>query len=385
MEQRRAYGKSHWYHETQSRSQHSDVLPLVPEAAHVEDRFLLGLQLPESLQRDCTLWLNACRNLAKELFPDEVAVSRLRTFSAYDRLSSALTVAQVCGVQRLCNHYAARLAPLPGPDSSRESNHRLAQITQYARQLASSPSVITPLARQQLDDVGLTTYDIILINQIVGFVGFQSRVVAIFQAQQGQPVRWIPGMPTQEDAAAEGFQATESEWLSDLPVVDARYASKTQAQSLLRWQSQPMLSALAPLLAHEETILDCLGQLIGTLPANPPLHALAALVPARINGSVSCFNHYSAQWQGASGLPDAIRNGDRAVQAWCHQYPREQAVTQAIGLLTRAPDRFSPAQLASLTEHGVSEEQSITLLAWSALFGWLNRLRIALRSERQPA
>ncbi len=385
MEQRRVYGKSHWYHETQSRSQHSDVLPLVPEAAHVEDRFLLGLQLPESLQRDCTSWLNACRDLAHELFPDAVAVSRLRTFSSYDRLSSALTVAQVCGVQRLCNHYAARLAPLPGPDSSRESNHRLAQITQYARQLASSPSVITPLARKQLDDVGLTIYDIILINQIVGFVGFQARVVALFQAQCGQPVRWIPGMPTQEDAAAEAFMTTESEWLSDLPIVDTRYASKNQAQSLMRWQSQPTLSDLTPLLAHEEIILDSLGRLISTLPVTSSLHALAALVPARINGSVSCFNHYSTQWQGASGLPDAIRNGDRAVQAWCHQYPREQAVTQSIGLLTRAPDRFSPEQFATLAEHGMSENGSISLLAWSALFGWLNRLRIALRSERQPA
>jgi uncharacterized protein YciW len=60
-----------------------------------------------------------------------------------------LTVAQACGVQRLCNHYAALLAPLPGPDSSRESNRRLAQITQYARQLASSPDVIDDKAQQQ--------------------------------------------------------------------------------------------------------------------------------------------------------------------------------------------------------------------------------------------
>ncbi|MEO3988874.1 CMD domain-containing protein [Pseudocitrobacter cyperus] len=384
MEQRRAYGKSHWYHETQSRSQHSDVLPLVPEAAHVEDRFLLGLQLPESLQHACKSWLSAGRDLAQELFPEEVAVSRLRTFSAYDRLSSALTVAQVCGVQRLCNHYAARLAPLPGPDSSRESNHRLAQITQYARQLASSPSVITPLARQQLDDVGLTSYDIILITQIVGFVGFQARVVANFQAQLGQPVRWIPGMPTQEDASADIFSAKSSTWQSDLPAVDERYASKTQAMALRRWQSQPVLSQLVPFLVHEERILEGLGLLINALPAASPLHALAALVPARINGSVCCFNHYSSQWQGASGLPDAIRNGDRAIQAWCHQYPREQAVTQAIGLLTRAPDRFSPAQFAALTEQGVREKESTEILTWSALFGWLNRLRIALRSESLP-
>lgn len=385
MEQRRAYGKSHWYHETQSRCQPSDVLPLVPEAAHVEDRFLLGLPLPDAVQHESISWLNAGRALAGTLFPDEVAVSRLRTFSAYDRLSSALTVAQVCGVQRLCNHYAARLAPLPGPDSSRESNHRLAQITQYARQLASSPSVITPLARQQLDDVGLTTYDIILINQIIGFVGFQARTVALFQALLGQPVRWIPGMPTQEDAASELFHTAACNWLSDIPGVDERYANKNQLQAMRRGQSHPALAQLAPLLAHEESLLDGLGLLMNALPTIPSLQTLAALVPARINGSVSCFNYFSAQWRGARGLPEAMRNGERAVQAWCHHYPREQAVTQAIGLLTRAPDRFSPLQFTALVEQGLSRQESIAVLAWSALFGWLNRLRIALHSEQQPA
>ncbi len=93
-----------------------------PEAAHVEDRFLLDLTLPAAWLRAHADWLHPARQLAELLFPDQVAVSRLQTFTAYDRLSTALTVAQVYGVQRLCNHYAARLAPLPGPDSSRESN-----------------------------------------------------------------------------------------------------------------------------------------------------------------------------------------------------------------------------------------------------------------------
>ena len=39
MEQRRIEGKSHWYHETQSSTYPQDVLPLVPEAAHVDDSF----------------------------------------------------------------------------------------------------------------------------------------------------------------------------------------------------------------------------------------------------------------------------------------------------------------------------------------------------------
>lgn len=180
MEQRRFSGKGHWYHETQSNHSQTDVLPLVPEAANVDDRFLLDLALPEEIVTHCESWLAPARALCHLLFPLDVPVNRLRTLSAYDRLSTALTVAQACGVQRLCNHYAALLAPLPGPDSSRESNRRLAQITQYARQLASSPDVIDDKAQQQLDEVGLTTYDIVLINQIIGFIGFQARVVAAF-------------------------------------------------------------------------------------------------------------------------------------------------------------------------------------------------------------
>ena len=119
MEQRRVNGKNHWYHETQSTICPVDVLPLVPEAAHVEDRFLLDLTLPRELLEAHARWLTPARRLADALFPASVTVNRLQTFSAYDRLSTALTVAQVYGVQRLCNHYAARLAPLPGPDSSR--------------------------------------------------------------------------------------------------------------------------------------------------------------------------------------------------------------------------------------------------------------------------
>ena len=41
--------------------------------------------------------------------------------------------------------------------------------------------------------MGLTSRDIILINQIIGFVGFQARAIAVLQAALGYPVRWIPG------------------------------------------------------------------------------------------------------------------------------------------------------------------------------------------------
>ncbi len=75
--------------------------------------FLLDLVIPEASLLPFQSWLQPARLLAHELFPDAVLLNRLHTFSAYERMSTALTVAQVYGVQRLCNHYAARLTPLP--------------------------------------------------------------------------------------------------------------------------------------------------------------------------------------------------------------------------------------------------------------------------------
>ncbi len=384
MEQRRVYGKNHWYHETQSSNSPVEVLPLVPEAAHVEDRFLLDLTLPDALSRPHQGWLACASRLADAFFPAAVAVNRLQTLSAYDRLSTALTVAQVYGVQRLCNHYAARLAPLPGPDSSRESNRRLAQITQYARQLASSPSVITKAARIQLDEVGLSSRDMVLINQIIGFVGFQARVVAAFQAALGMPVRWLPGMPQQEDAPADLFTGVEGEWQPGVDDADLRYANDDRQARLAAWQHSPGLQSLAPLLAGDEQTLTLQRQLLDHLDKpRQPLTALAGLLAARINGSPDCFNAWVTRWPGDAELPQALRHDDRAVQRWLLKHPSEQVFLQAAQLLTRAPDRFSAAQLTPLTEYGLSRAEVIDLLAWCGLCGWLNRLKIALGEVRQ--
>ncbi|MRS13361.1 CMD domain-containing protein [Enterobacteriaceae bacterium RIT691] len=361
MEQSRAHGKSQWYHETQSRNQTADVLPLVPEAAHVADRFLLDLTLPDDVSEKSASWLQISSVIANHLFPNSVNVTRLHTFSVYERLSTALTVAQVSGVQRLCNHYAARLAPLPGPDSSRESNHRLAQITQFARQLAGSPSVICQHSRQQLDAVGLSTPDIVLISQIVGFVGYQARVIAACQALLGQPARWIPGMPVQEDAPASLFDSGQTQWQSRLPHNGGQEYPDTFAE-------------LTPLLAWDAALLEAEETLLHALIPNAGYAPFVALVTARINGSLGCFGQYADQ----TALTKAARDGEAALQQWCRDKPGHQAILQAVLLLNRAPDRFSSALFTPLTEQGFSREQALGLLAWSGFHGWFNRLKIGL-------
>lgn len=383
MEQRRVYGKNHWYHETQSTICPVDVLPLVPEAADVEDRFLLDLTLPEAWCQAHVGWLLPARRLADAFFPASVVVNRLHTLSAYDRLSTALTVAQVYGVQRLCNHYAARLAPLSGPDSSRESNRRLAQITQYARQLASSPSVITALSRSQLDEVGLTPRDIILINQIIGFIGFQARTIATFHALMGFPVRWMPGMPQQDDAPAEVFSADPVDWQPDVNETEWRYADDERLALLASCQPHSGFAELAPLLATHEAVFKTQNTLLGRLHDLQPHAASMALLSARINGSASCFSAWMQTDAQSAALSALLRHDDNALTQWGKIHPDEYALLQAAQLLTRAPARLSAAQLTPLIEQGLSPREIIDILAWCGLCGWINRLKIALGNVHQ--
>ncbi|EPW7974428.1 CMD domain-containing protein [Cronobacter turicensis] len=387
MEQRRLTGKSHWYHETQSSLCPADPLPLVPEAAKVEDRFLLDLPLDDVNIAAHAPWCDAARALIPSLLPDKHDVTRLHTLSVYDRLSTALTVAQVCGVQRLCNHYAARLAPEPGPDSSRESNRRLTLLTQTARQLASQPTLIDSAARTQLEDAGLSVHDIVTFTQIIGFVGFQARAVALLQAQPGQPARWLPGIDMQQDAPASLFTAHEPRWQPDLPTLEMGWASAEQQAAYNAALDEPLLQPLLSLLAHDACALQGLAALLASLRGHEitPDAALVALVSARINGSVSCFDEAALRLRDAPGLTDAARNGERALLAWGHNHQSARAIIQAMQMLTRAPARFGHAQLEPLTDAGFDAQTALRLLAWGSVCGWVNRLRLGLGVTTQPA
>lgn len=372
MEQCRKAGKSHWYHETQSTMSSQTTLSLMPEAAYVNDRFLLDLAVSETALAPFESWLKPARQLADILFPRTVFNDRLHTFSVYERMSTALTAAQVFGVQRLCRHYAARLAPLPGPDASRESNQRLAQITQYARQLAGSPSVINTRAREQLAEVGLTARDTVLINQIIGFVGFQARVAAIFQAFCRLPVRELPGQEMQRFARAARFQNPQATWRPADSLVEYPPAHT----KVRRQYSSSQCQMMAPVLMRDPSSFALLERILtSTLhTASPPsLLPFISLLTSRINGSAACFNEQAAQpgeWRRAV---ITLRLEDDTAR-----WELEPALTQAIQWLTRAPDRFSAAHFSPLLNRVGSSEQAINMLGWCGVCGWLNRLKIAL-------
>ena len=373
MEQRRFTGNNHWYHETQT-SLPAQRAPLMPEAATIEDRFLLGLAQQAEGELNTLLQqvqpaLLASRDLYQLLFPSELTTTLSHTLTLYDRLSSALTVAQVTGVQRLCNHYAARLNPLPGPDSSRESNHRLTQITEYARQLASQPTLIDALSVQRLDDVGLSAPDIITLGQIVGFVSYQARVVAGVHALMALPVRWMPGVTIPPDATREHFLQPLA-WRPALPPLELRYAAPEQLEALTFCQPLAELETGAWLFAHDGKALYGWGRLINQLEkARSSVDStLAAAVTSRINGSVSCFERYSAGREWRTALEESVE------QALSEANGSQQAVMSLAAQLTRSPERVNAAHIQPLKDAGLTITQIFDIILSVAAASWGNRL-----------
>lgn len=366
MEQRRYPGHNHWFYESQTSPLTVQAAPLVPEAAHIDDRFLLGCYADnaavESLLRTHQPALRAARDLAQLLFPDRVVTSLTHTLTLYDRLSTALTVAQVAGVQRLCNHYSARLNPLPGPDSSRESNNRLTQITQYARQLAMQPGLIGGGAITALDAVGLTEPDIVTLNQLIGFVSYQARVVAGLQALQAQPVRWLPGSTAPSDAEATGFDHAAS-WQPVLKPLELRYASAEQLAAVTRCQTLPGMQEAVWLLAHDPSALYGWAQLRQHLSQQNPL---AEATAARILGSRWAFRQLAGNDVLIRGVDDSGLKGE------------EQQIVALAAQLTRSPERFSAAHLQPLMETGWEAEALFGLIQRVAIGNWNSRLFYAL-------
>ncbi|WP_145509548.1 MULTISPECIES: CMD domain-containing protein [Yersinia] len=410
MVQFRRQDNAHWYHETQ-RSGRALTAQIADEndtansgnisnPYHGENLieqgvFLLGLAndiptpLGDILQHHAAI-LSASDAMYQALFPPIVELDHENTFSLYDRLSSALTVAQVTGVQRLCSHYAARLTPLSSPDASRESNIRLTQITQYARQLASQPTLIDRHALQQLAEVGLTNADIIVLSQIIGFIGFQARVVAGFSAQAGYPTVMLPGFPRMEDAASILLPENQPQWQGWLPSLAENEFIATEASPV------NIEVTLNTLLAYHQESLSAYNAITAQLdnPARVPFsptsesdwQELVSLVSARINGSLYCqtrHQHNLQQLPGNNSLLTALQMGINSalIDSALAAQPNKQMTHQLISVtaeLTRAPERFSHQHISPLLALGLSDKQLLSIIFCIASAGWANRLRHTL-------
>ncbi|VEA73532.1 Uncharacterized protein conserved in bacteria [Serratia rubidaea] len=344
-EQPRQPHNSQWYHETQ-RSVRGD-LPLEPQAALIRDRFLLGLgeftdpALNQALIARAPVF-GASLACCHVLFPEQVALSRHVTLSPYDRLCTALTVAQVTGVQSLCSHYAARLAPLDSPDASRESNIRLAQITQYARQLATQPTLICRKALQQLSDVGLSVADIVSFVQIHRLCQLSGAGGRRHRRAGGRPRRWRRASPPSRTPSrcASTNAANLAGTLARCSPPRRRPNSWTCWTRATRTRVRRITTCCWPRCRRLRERNGVFNGIHGgnNDEENGRLMALAALCASRINGSRYCAAGVAADLQHpplVHALCDSIDDGYQRAT------PRQQAVIQVSSALTRSPEKFT--------------------------------------------
>jgi len=392
MEQQRRTAHNGWYHETQSSQQEPRSFELGSSA--VQDRFLLGIDqdiapsLRQNLQQYSDLF-TASRAVYDTLFPDNIILSRSCTLSLYDRLSSALTVAQVTGVQVLCSHYASRLAPLDSPDASRESNIRQTHITQFARLLATQPTLITADMLHQLENVGLSTKDIVTFIQLIGFVSYQARTLAIINAARGKPATVLPGFPEPENTDQRGFSLRVLQWTSRLPEINLHQATHQQLDALDLSAPNARFSSFYRLLVQDEQLLEEYSAIFSHIMRGANAEAelaqeLAALTTSRLNGCLFCAGIHARAYLALGGDKQEVarlfdeQSGER--------YPAtaSNVLLNNVSVLTRTPQRFDVKRLNAMTAAGYDDVQSFKILLTSALFSWANRLFQTL-GNIQPA
>lgn len=317
------------------------------------------------------------------------------------RLAVAQAVASASGVTVLDWHYAAQLQRLPtaAPDT------RWQAIQQFTQLLATQPAAADRAALLALPAAGLTTADVVLLAQLIGFAAFQARLVAGVAALAALGPAGSTATPAAPAAEAlfihpanlpapgeplrlNGYTSETLDWKAWLPVVDATQASAEQNAVLDASHPKARVSDFYLLLVHQPRVLaerseafNAIMYAPGGLPRSE--RELATAVVSRINGCVYCASVHAQRFEQLAKRNDVIAqvfiDPDQA-----GTNARERAIVQASAALTRAPGSFGAHHLAALRDAGLSDLEILDTVHAVALFAWANRLMLNLGEAVYP-
>jgi alkylhydroperoxidase domain protein len=190
-----------------------------------------------------------------------------------------------------------------------------------------------------------------------------------------------------ENREPNAFTQAELNWLPALAplaveaLTDRHYEGLTE-----RSRAQ---SAYFRLLARDPEVLgartrtdkDIFYNADGGLPRAE--RELAAAAVSRVNGCIFCASVHARFATRHSGRgADIDRLLDEGISADLD--PRWNAVVQASERLTRTPSQFGTADIGSLREVGLKDDEVADLVFAAAFFNWANRLMLSL-GEPQAA
>ncbi|HEV2529958.1 MAG TPA: peroxidase-related enzyme [Thermomicrobiales bacterium] len=244
---------------------------------------------------------------------------------------------------------------------------------------------------------GLTTRAIVTLLQLVAFVAYQVRVVALLRALDQAPVvdgsRPVSNDLLRTDADDEAVQLPAFtrrvvDWVPRIETVDDGDATPEQLEIVAEIAGARKTGRTYwATLAHDPAVLRSRHQLFpetlrdktteGGAPAADL--ELAAVVTSRVTGCVYCASVHARAFVRSGGDADQV---DTVLAGDPTGLPARQAAIVALSArLARDPDGFSVTDLTLARSAGLSDLELLDVGHAAAMFAWANRLMLSLGDQ----
>ncbi|WP_313396377.1 alkylhydroperoxidase domain protein [Pantoea septica] len=318
-------------------------------------------------------------------------------FPLAERLALAAQVAEWHGAERLRAHYAGHPTYQPLNDAAR---HLLAR--DFAQRLTFEPVAAAPEHIQALRDAGWSERGVVTLAQLVGFISFQSRLLAGLRLLQG------------EESSRPAHAVVAGRWHTAAQTASGQTALTAFTQAELGWEPWLTAKPLAEFNAEEQAILARFGHsdsdYFRLLARNQPVleqrtltdkgifytsgglpraeRELAATVASKINGCIYCASVHARKASQLSKNNDAVQrllNVAPGAVLSHGQSPRWAAEIDFAASLSVTPAAASLSQLQALRDQGLDMLAQLDLIQSTAFFAWANRLMLTLGEPFLPS
>ena len=328
--------------------------------------------------------------------------------SLAERFFAAWYAAFLTEVPAVTEHYLQRLIAL-GDSDAKDAVSRLTLRTSGAETAVASTRLSAIAAHTRLltlhlvraeatdvnalADAGLTTFAIVVLSQLVAFVSYQTRLVAMLRAmhQSANGLASGTGQVSGESIALDDDAALiESKtytfdvlgWQAWRNVVTLDDATTEQIDVLTESHPKAKTSDYYLLLVHAPEILRQRSAVFNAIMYQPGGLAraereLGATVVSRINGCVYCASVHAQRFEQLAKRRDSIEQVF-ANPATAGVSPREQALIRFSIDLTRAPSAMGSVDILALRTAGLNDAEILDLTHSIAIFAWANRLMLTL-------
>jgi uncharacterized peroxidase-related enzyme len=276
----------------------------------------------------------------------------------------------------------------------------LAAIATHTRLLSLHLVRAEPTDVATLAAAGLTTFAIVVLSQLVAFIAYQTRLVAMLRAMR-LSADGLAGGAAQASAGdarrAEDAALIESKvytfdvlgWRAWRDVVTLDAATPEQIEILTESHPKAKTSDYYLLLVHAPEILRQRSAVFNAIMYQPGGLAraereLGATVVSRINGCVYCASVHAQRFEQLAKRRDIIEQVfiDPSTAGISL---REQALVRFSMDLTRAPGAVGPLAIHALRTAGLNDTEILDLAHSIAIFAWANRLMLTLGEPVFPA